>query len=135
VRLRRNSPRHAGRAFLVPGTARPASIPASTPGPDVLVPPELGRGVVLRLGGAREDDTSRGVGGLDEARAVEAHTGRLTAPAIRGADLGEDPVERDRAGGAGGHGLGFGLSGVLGEVEDFGDVALRVVVGAMPMSA
>ena len=96
---------------------------------------ELGGGVVLVLGDAGQADAGDLVGGLDESAAVEADAGRLAAPYIWSADLGECPVDGDPSGGARRDGLGLRLVVGLGEVEDLGDVALAVVVVAMPTSA
>ena len=51
--------------------------------------------VVLLLRGAGEVDPGDVVGGLHELSAVEADAGGLAAPDVRGADLGESPVDGD----------------------------------------
>ena len=51
--------------------------------------------VVLLLRGAGEVDPGDVVGGLHELAAVEADAGGLAAPDVRGADLGESPVDGD----------------------------------------
>ena len=84
--------------------------------------------VVLVLGDPGQGDAGGPVGGLDEAGAVEAVAGGLTAADLRRADLGERPVERHAPGGAGSHGPGLALAVGVGEGEDLIDVPGRVVV-------
>ena len=86
-------------------------------GPQRVVGQEPCGGVVLVLSNPGQGDAGNLVGSLDEPGAVEANTLGLAAPYIRGADLGERPVDGDPRRSTDGECLRLGLAVGLGKVQ------------------